>query len=256
MDHDLAAKMHINELKNYLKVRGLKISGNKNELVARVFSAMGNNVTTVKTAVEVVEDLKKEYEKKLRVDDSCIPDPFKIQNGWLEEDGGIAFWPMLSYSDIFNYLMFFPTQLGSTDLSDYKNLKAYSYSKSGWLQPLYFQKLSGSKYCIFKANCRQSQRINEINHKLWIIMEKSGKIRSCHCTCMAGMSQSCNHVAASMYRIEAAVRNRLTNPSCTSRANQWLLNHKEIQPMKVKLLSAREEKITMTNIIPLVKKLI
>ena len=42
-------------------------------------------------------------------------------------------------------------------------------------------------------------------------MVKSGKIRACHCTCMAGMGQSCNHVAAAMYRIEAAVRNGLTN---------------------------------------------
>ena len=53
MDYDLVAKMHVNELKNDLKVCGLKISGNKNELVARVFSAMENNVMPVKTAVEV-----------------------------------------------------------------------------------------------------------------------------------------------------------------------------------------------------------
>ena len=45
--------MHVNELKNYLKVRGLKILGNKNELVARAFSAMEDNVMSVKTAVEV-----------------------------------------------------------------------------------------------------------------------------------------------------------------------------------------------------------
>ena len=44
MDYDLVAKMHVNELNNYLNVRGLKISGNKNELVARVISAMENNV--------------------------------------------------------------------------------------------------------------------------------------------------------------------------------------------------------------------
>ena len=37
MDYDFVAKMHVNELKNYLKVRGLKISGNKNELIARAF---------------------------------------------------------------------------------------------------------------------------------------------------------------------------------------------------------------------------
>ena len=44
MDYDLVAKMHVNELNNYLNVRGLKISGNKNELVACVISAMENNV--------------------------------------------------------------------------------------------------------------------------------------------------------------------------------------------------------------------
>ena len=59
-------------------------------------------------------------------------------------------------------------------------------------------------------------------------MEKSGKIRSCHCTCIAGIGNSCNYVATAIYRIEAAVRNGLTNPSCTSTENQWFPNHKEI----------------------------
>ena len=35
--YDLVAKMHVNELKHYLKVLGLKISGNKNELVPRFY---------------------------------------------------------------------------------------------------------------------------------------------------------------------------------------------------------------------------
>ena len=80
-------------------------------MVARVFPAMENNVMPVKTAVEVEEDFKKEYEEKLRVDDRLFPNPFKIPHWWLEEDEGIAFWPMLLYPDIFNYLMFYPTQL-------------------------------------------------------------------------------------------------------------------------------------------------
>ena len=88
----------------------------------------------------------------------------------------MAFWPVLLYPHIFSYLMFYPTQLASTDLSDYKNSGAYSYYKSDWLQPLYFQKLSVSKYCIFKEECRQSQRIKEINHKLWNIKEKSSSV--------------------------------------------------------------------------------
>ena len=61
MDYDLVAKIHVNELKNYLKVRWLKISGNKNESVAGVFSAIENNVMPVKNAVEVEEDLKAKF---------------------------------------------------------------------------------------------------------------------------------------------------------------------------------------------------
>ena len=63
---------------------------------------------------------------------------------------GMEFWQMLLHPDIFNYLMFYPTQLGTTDLNDQKNSKAYSYYNSGWLQPLYLHRLSRSKYCIFK----------------------------------------------------------------------------------------------------------
>ena len=51
-------------------------------------------------------------------------------------------------------------------------------------------------------------------------MEKSD-----HCTCMVG---SGNHAPAARYRIEAAVRNELTNPSCASTENQWAPNHKDV----------------------------
>ena len=149
---------------------------------------------------------------------------------------------MLLYPDIFNYLMFYPSELGSKDLNDYKNSKAYSYYKSGWLQPLMYHNLSGSPFCILKGGCRKSQNIRDPYHKLWLIIEKKAtKIRSCHCTCMAGMGQTCNHVAAAMYRIEAAVRNGLTNPSCTSSANQWLQNHHDVVPTKIKDLNFSRE---------------
>ena len=67
----------------------------------------------VKTAVEVEKELKKEYEKTLRVDEGLIPSPFKIPHGCLEEEEGMAFWLMLFYPDIFTFLMFYSTQLGS-----------------------------------------------------------------------------------------------------------------------------------------------
>ena len=195
----MVSKMNVDELKTFLKLRGLKLSGKKEELVARVFIAIENGVKQIKTAVEIEGELKNEYQKKLKFDDRLIPDPFKIPHGWMEEEEGMILWSILLYPDIFKYLMFNPSELASEDLSDYKDSKAYSYYKSGWLHPLKFHNLSGSKYCIFKGECKHSQAVSSPPHKLWLILEKSGKIKSCHCTCMAGMSQTCNHVAAAMY---------------------------------------------------------
>ena len=53
MDHDYISSMKVEELKTYLEQRGLKITGRKVELVARVFCAHENNVELVKTAVEI-----------------------------------------------------------------------------------------------------------------------------------------------------------------------------------------------------------
>ena len=76
----------------------------KNELVARVFSASENGVKPIKTAVEFEADLKTEYLAKLKINDRNIPDPFKIPHGRMTEDKGMKFWAILLYPDIFNYL--------------------------------------------------------------------------------------------------------------------------------------------------------
>ena len=50
---------------------------------------------------------------------------------------------------------------------------------------------------------------------LWIILEKTAKTRTCHCMYMAGIGETCNHVATAMYCIEDAVQIGLTNLACT-----------------------------------------
>ena len=76
---------------NYLHLRGLKVTGKKAVLVARAFSALENNVAVIKTAEEVEAELKQEYDDKLKLDEMNIPDPFKLNNGWLDEEEGIAY---------------------------------------------------------------------------------------------------------------------------------------------------------------------
>ena len=53
----------------------------------------------METTVEVEKDLKKDFKKKLRVNDRLTPEPFKTPHGWLEKDEGMEFWAMLLYPD-------------------------------------------------------------------------------------------------------------------------------------------------------------
>ena len=131
MDCDLISKMSLEELKNYLRIHGLKVNRRKSDLVARVFAVSENGVKLTKTAVKAEADLKTEYLAKPKTDNRNIPDPLKIPYGWINEDESMTFWFMLLYPDIFNYLMFFPSEFCGKDLNDYKNSKAYSYHKSG-----------------------------------------------------------------------------------------------------------------------------
>ena len=227
--------MKVEELKSFLRLRGLRVAGKKNELVARAFVALENDVPIVQTAEEAKLELEREYKLKLNTLDEILPDPFSLKEGWLAEEESVKCWPMTLYPDIYNFLAIHPSELASTDLCDYKTSKAYSYYREGWLSSLNYHEVSqGSKYCLFKATCKPSQRISDARHKLWVCIEKSsGKVICGRCSCMVGIAQTCNHIAAALFRIEAAVRMGLCNPSCTSRPCEWLPNNASVKPTKI-----------------------
>ena len=120
--------MKAKELKNCFRLRGLKVIGKKAVLNARAFSVFENNVAVTKTAKEVKAELKQEYDDELQLDEMNIPDPFKLNNGWLDEEEGIAHWSIVPTYYILQFLMI---DSDVEDLSDYKRSKAYSYFKQG-----------------------------------------------------------------------------------------------------------------------------
>ena len=188
MDFERVSSMKVEEPKNFMHLRGLKVNGRKEEFVPRVFVAIKNNVPLVKTAEEVEKEVSFDYKQKLNIgEEGGIPDLFHLDSEWLSEAEGIQYWSMTLYPDIFAFLQFHPSELANRDLSDYKTSKAYSYYSQGWLLPLKLNSISGeSKHCILKGACRPSQRINDVPHKLWVcIAKQSGKIMNAHCTCMA-----------------------------------------------------------------------
>jgi len=58
---------------------------------------------------------------------------------------------------------------------------------------------------------------------------------------MAGMGSTCNHIAAALFRVEAAIRLGLNNPPCTTKACEWLPNRKDVEPVKIKNLNLNRE---------------
>ena len=246
MDLATLSTKKVDELKDFLRLRGLKSSGKKEELAVRVSFATENDLPVLKTAEEVQADITKEYGRKLCMNGgNMIPDPLKLDHGWLNEQEGITYWPVTLYMDICNFLAFHPTERASNDLYEYKQSKAYSYFSQGWLGQLQFTNINGSsKLCLLRGSCRPSQRINDMPHRLWICLEKqTGKVLCTHCTCMAGMSQTCNHVAAALFRIESASRLGLNNPACTSTSCEWLPNRKAVEPTKIKDLKLKRDSI-------------
>ena len=57
----------------------------------------------------------------------------------------------------------------------------------------------------------------------------------CSCSCMAGASQSCNHVIVALYKIDYELQKDLLNQSCTSTSCSWDKSTKhDIEPKKIK----------------------
>ena len=185
IDKSLVHKMKVPELKFFLRLRGLKVRGNKEDLVCRAVNAIENNLPILKTAEQIEGEIASEYKQKLSVNNVTFPDPFKIENGWKNEEEAITSWPIVSAFAVINFL-----RVDSTvkDLNDYKSSKAYSYFQQGWLGELFYLQLDAHKeYCLVKADCRPSMRISDTKHNLWLLLSQvNGTVFRAHCTCMAG----------------------------------------------------------------------
>ena len=78
--------------------------------------------------------------------------------------------------------------------------------------------------------CISHDRIGKVKHsyaigqaplKPWVAVRKNGPVICGLCTCMAGLDETCSHVAAILYWLETAVRIS-EDTTCTSKPNTWL----------------------------------
>ncbi len=67
-----------------------------------------------------------------------------------------------------------------------------------------------------------SQKLREKPLIPWIVCESSGKVLSGHCNCMAGLGESCSHVASLLWAVEAGVKLR-DSMTVTQKKADWVL---------------------------------
>ena len=54
--------------------------------------------------------------------------------------------------------------------------------------------------CLSTYKVNPSQRMREKPLLPWVIFETSGEVLACHCNCMAGLGETCSHVASLLLR--------------------------------------------------------
>ena len=102
--------------------------------------------------------------------------------------------------------------------------------KQVWFHPVSLD----SPFCFLKADVTPSQRINE-KQRPWVCITKSdGSVKCAHCDCMAGLGEACSHIAALLFKIEAAVKLGLTSASSTCQACKWNATYREsVEPTPI-----------------------
>ena len=95
---------------------------------------------------------------------------------------------------------------------------------------------------IVRGDTKPSQR-SGVLYKIWVAILNSGAILSGHCTCMAGISEVCNHVGALLYKC----MQQKTDMSSTSAPNKWLPARKNVNPVEASDLVFKTPKLDECN---------
>ena len=67
----------------------------------------------------------------------------------------------------------------------------------GWLSLLRWKEWPSAVVII--ADVKPSQR-SGVLYKTWVAVKQNSEVSSGHCTCMAGLSEVCNHVGTVLYK--------------------------------------------------------
>ena len=103
----------------------------------------------------------------------------------------------------------------------------------------------------FKVLPSQRQGQKTSHYKVWVCLNKKhGWVLTGNCTCMAGLGSSCSHIAALLFKLEAAVHFQFNEKrACTSELCAWKASRKSVQPAPLSAIDfGRPKKHTLPAI--------
>ncbi|XP_071800280.1 uncharacterized protein [Asterias amurensis] len=168
---------------------------------------------------------KRRYNYKLTVNfpkgTIILPDPF---GGGLKYVNNPKLWPTcFEYGDLYQYLINSPGPYTQENLKAYKSLESYSYFLKGFVQAILYSAVSDdSPVCVLRGRVVHSQSVTKPPVSAWVVINKlTGSVVAAHCMCMAGLGEACSHIAAILFKLEAANRLEYTTQACTEKACTW-----------------------------------
>ena len=172
---------------------------------------------------ELNDEAKKRYSDKLKMIDDA--DPYlRMERKSGDTSASVEWtnWPDVSYADLYNYLILSPG-FSHEQLKAYKSLEGYNHFVNGWVSSIKVTVVPRSRpnVYVFTALVKHSQRLSAVSLKVWVAIKHNGEIICAHCTCMAGLGETCSHVAALLFTAEANSQFK-QQTSSTSLPCAWL----------------------------------
>ncbi|XP_077507197.1 uncharacterized protein LOC144116327 [Amblyomma americanum] len=165
---------------------------------------------------------QKQYMEKLHVYGAQRPDPYTVpESEWVQGAEGKRRCPPVKMSNVVVYLLFSPSKFTAENVENYKALEAYNYFESGLVRKCRLWRPGDVQISFVRAEVMPSQTAAAKGHDTWVcVNDTSGQILAGHCQCKAGLGEVCSHVAALLFVLEAAARER-ADVSCTSQPCAW-----------------------------------
>ena len=88
-------------------------------------------------------------------------------------------------------------------LEEVKYYKNFKYFTNGWVLEVAWKKYQEENTVLILGRVRHSFAASKAPLRPWVLVGSNGTILVAHCTCMAGLVETCSHVGAILHWVES-----------------------------------------------------